>query len=214
MEERCSRIKVSWVNSLHDCINNAVSYLKLKCGQLSRVFFTADTHFGNVRTLELSKRPFFNTDEMDFLIISNWNKVITDNDIVYHLGDFGNTDLIKFLKGKLIFILPGNYDTQPVLDQLKKDNRVYILPTVSSFTYQDTETLGLVHEPTLATNKKLFWLFGHIHGLQTVKLNGLNVGVDCHHFKPLDLDTVLFYKNGIQNHYDDNVFISTLELKQ
>ena len=40
-----------------------------------------------------------------------------------------------------------------------------------------------------------------------VKENGLNVGVDCHKFSPIDVETVLFYRNAICNHYDENVFL-------
>ena len=39
-----------------------------------------------------------------------------------------------------------------------------------------------------------------------VKKRGLNVGVDCHNFTPIDLDTVLFYHNAIQRYYDKDVF--------
>ena len=35
------------------------------------IYFTADTHFGSKRTLELSKRPFKDTDEMDNYIIKH-----------------------------------------------------------------------------------------------------------------------------------------------
>lgn len=50
------------------------------------LFFTADTHFGSQRTLELSKRQFDSVHNMDMQMVSNWNKKITCNDIVYHLG--------------------------------------------------------------------------------------------------------------------------------
>lgn len=39
-----------------------------------------------------------------------------------------------------------------------------------------------------------------------IKPYGLNVGVDCHNFTPIDLDTVSFYLNGILNFYDNEVF--------
>ena len=55
-------------------------------------WFLADTHFGQQRTLELSKRPFINTYEMDLTMISNWNKNVRMQDTVYFLGDFGNYD--------------------------------------------------------------------------------------------------------------------------
>lgn len=55
-----------------------------------KFFFTSDTHFGEQRTLELSRRPFQNTAEMDKTIIDNWNKKVGKDDVVYHLGDFGD----------------------------------------------------------------------------------------------------------------------------
>ncbi|HNA90554.1 MAG TPA: hypothetical protein PK989_14665, partial [Anaerolineales bacterium] len=55
-----------------------------------------------------------------------------------------------------------------------------------------------------------FFLFGHVHQLQMVKRNGLNVGTDCHFFRPIDLQVVLFYRNAIYLHYDDNVFMERL----
>ena len=73
------------------------------------IFFTSDTHFSQERTLELSKRPFKNVEEMDNAIIDNWNSVVEPNDIVYHLGDFGNVEICKKLHGNIKLIL-GNYE--------------------------------------------------------------------------------------------------------
>jgi calcineurin-like phosphoesterase family protein len=55
------------------------------------VFFTADTHFGDHRVLNISKRPFSSVDEMDGTIMAGWNTVIEPEDEVWHLGDFART---------------------------------------------------------------------------------------------------------------------------
>jgi hypothetical protein len=39
-----------------------------------------------------------------------------------------------------------------------------------------------------------------------IKRYGINVGVDCHHFTPIDMDTILFYHNAALHYYDENVF--------
>ena len=57
---------------------------------MSKIWFTSDTHFSSERTLELSKRPFKSVEEMDKILIENWNSVVGQNDTVYHIGDFGN----------------------------------------------------------------------------------------------------------------------------
>ena len=49
-------------------------------------------------------------------------------------------------------------------------------------------------------------LFGHVHKLCMVKPFGLNVGMDCHNFYPIDMETVLFYHNAILRYYDNDVF--------
>ncbi|MEY2701981.1 MAG: phage Bobb, partial [Bacteroidota bacterium] len=54
------------------------------------IFFTSDTHFFHEKMIDYEKtsRSFSSVEEMDEILISNWNSKITDNDIVYHLGDF------------------------------------------------------------------------------------------------------------------------------
>ena len=76
----------------------------------SNYFFTSDTHFTSARTLELSRRPFKDTLDMDFRLISNWNSKVSENDIVYHLGDFGSPFIVHQLKFHKMYFLPGNYE--------------------------------------------------------------------------------------------------------
>jgi calcineurin-like phosphoesterase family protein len=51
------------------------------------VFFTADTHFGDHRTINIHKRPFASAAEMDQVLIVRWNAVVPPEDEVWHLGD-------------------------------------------------------------------------------------------------------------------------------
>ena len=101
----------------------------------SKIWFTADTHFGQKRTLELSRRPFKSVADMDMTLFVNWENTVGHNDVVVHLGDFGDpwyveegerTSLITLLPGRAIYFLPGNYDTPEVLAVLKQDPRVVI----------------------------------------------------------------------------------------
>jgi len=80
-------------------------------------FFTSDTHFNHIKILEYeaSSRPFKTTQDMDEVLIENWNKVVTPTDTVYHLGDFmmgqRDTALVyrQRLNGKIILVM-GNHD--------------------------------------------------------------------------------------------------------
>jgi calcineurin-like phosphoesterase family protein len=71
---------------------------------MSKTFFTADTHFGSERTLTLSRRPFDNVEEMNRNLIEQYNKLVSDDDTVYHLGDFGDYSFAKQLSGKIVLI--------------------------------------------------------------------------------------------------------------
>lgn len=176
-----------------------------KLDRLPKIWFTSDTHFSQKRTMELSRRPFANIELMNRTLISCWNAKVYENDTIYHLGDFGEADVFDSLSGKKIKLLKGNYDTEDFIEKIKiadSRNRLEIIET--GFT-DDFNGLNLIHEPE-NKNNKLFNLFGHIHQLQLVKRYGLNVGCDNYGFFPIDLETIIFYKDAIQKHYDNNVF--------
>ena len=197
-------------------------------------WFTSGTHFGSERVRKLSNRPFKNVEEMDYELIKRWNSVVAKGDIVYHLGDFGEYKNASKLNGN-IKLLAGNYEMKESgydIDEFSKILRAKVLDydivdtvcahmeKIESFGftrvfYNCGGSLPFVHTKELSISAvhrprdrdiNEFTVFGHIHALQTVKKNALNVGVDCHNFYPIDLEKVLFYKNCIENIYDFDVF--------
>jgi len=71
----------------------------------------SDTHFNHRKIQEYCNRP----DGWQDLIIENWNKLITKDDIVLHLGDFafGNKEQVSIIREQLngeIFLIRGNHD--------------------------------------------------------------------------------------------------------
>lgn len=207
--------------TLEQLVKAVIEYFNRK----STFFFTSDTHFSAKRTLELSYRPFPNVTEMDNQLISNWNKRVTMNDIVYHLGDFGNQKIVHLLNFKKMYFLPGNYEKRDGdLKELESDGRVVILDESNNY-FRDVEgdtVYGLVHEPYVEHDpmtdnsligqmfKEDFYLFGHIHRLQLVKKNGINVGIDGNRFMPMSIQELRFLKGGIDNFFDENVFTSVV----
>lgn len=187
------------------------------------VLFTADTHFGSERTLELSRRPFDSVEEMDEVILKNINDTIKANNIdkLFHLGDFGNMDFVKRIKCPVILML-GNYeadeganigDVQTYRDLLKDKYGFREVGFSTKIKLPGTEKyIALAHKPSQI--KRIFdvggistGLFGHIHGRQFVKEFGIDVGVDAHHFYPLTAEDVEFYLNAIaKGYYDEEVF--------
>ena len=176
-----------------------------------KVFFTADTHFGSQRHLDLCFRPFETIEEMDSEMIKRWNKLVPDDGIVFHLGDFGDLNFDN-LNGRIILI-PGNYDFDkkgllyPKLAPLLDFKYTYITKHGGSdLVHIENEVFQLVHDPLKAQDCSLFYLFGHIHMTQKIKRRGLNVGVDCHNFTPITFETVMFHKKSIENVFAASVF--------
>lgn len=183
----------------------------------SKIFFTSDTHFGSDRALVYSKRPFKDTYEMDWTMISRWNGEIRPWDTVYHLGDFGNREMLKYLNGN-VYLVMGNYERdeqknsgKDLVDFLNSllesgfksicsEEKEIMLPGIS-------EPIVLVHEPSkILQDDSEFGLYGHIHGRQLVKRRGLDVGVDGHNFKPVSEEEIKFWYEAIKKHYDSEVF--------
>lgn len=174
----------------------------------TKTFFTSDTHFSAQRTLELSYRPFINVKDMDLKLISNWNKRVTMNDEVVHLGDFGNPEIIKLLNFKRMYFLSGNYERKDtsIIDKLLEDERVILIDDEIKRIEVCNKEYWVCHEPLNNMGEDKFYLYGHIHRLQMVKRNGINVGMDANRFMPMSTQEIDFLRGGIDNHFDENVF--------
>lgn len=108
----------------------------------------SDTHFNEPDLKNKIKRP--NDEELLKIL----NSKIGTNDLVIHLGDCGDLDFIKRIKGKYKILIAGNHDTG--LDKYREVfNEVYSGPVMIA------EKLILSHEPI-----DVPWAFnihGHIH---------------------------------------------------
>lgn len=86
---------------------------------MSTVWFTSDTHFLH-KKLAMEIRGFETPEEHDKYLIKNFNKVISPEDAVFHLGDFSlknpdtNMDYFCDLMSKLNgnwHLISGNHDS-------------------------------------------------------------------------------------------------------
>lgn len=88
---------------------------------MSNIWFTSDTHFYHHSMIGQGWRkrhdgyPFGSMDEMNELLITEWNSVVGHQDHIYHLGDFAFSTapravaIIKRLNGNK-FLIRGNHD--------------------------------------------------------------------------------------------------------
>ena len=127
---------------------------------MSKVFFIADTHFGDNDVFLMSGEGMFfdSVTEKDEEIIENWNATVRSEDIVFILGDFGNPKIAKELNGIKILI-KGNHDTYDEEEYLTYFKRTY------DMTVLYTDFFLLSHEPLFIPDwhSPYVNLFGHVH---------------------------------------------------
>lgn len=82
---------------------------------LNDFFITSDTWFGRPQILQIANRTKFSTiEDMNKYLIKEWNKKVTNDDLVIHLGNFAwdpvtARNVLKKLNGTILFML-GNAD--------------------------------------------------------------------------------------------------------
>ena len=183
------------------------------------IWFTSDWHLGDDRLgIEEGKpnvffRPFSSIEEQNNTIINNCNKYVKEDDILIHLGDVCfNSDYLPLLEKincrKKILVL-GNYDEDKELLLEKYFSKIvsdYEMGTHSYNFYLDHYPLRCKNVLEI-NNDYNYAITGHIHGAWRFNGKCINVGVDAWNFNPISEKDILFLVNGIENHYDENVFL-------
>ncbi len=178
-------------------------------------WLTADWHLGEDR-FELMGRPFVTVDQHVNALVSNHNAVVSKDDTVYVVGDvcYQNTpeflDRVAMFNGKKTLIR-GNHDRKITDAQFKK----YFQHVVPEGMGIELEVNGILcyatHYPTHG-RKDRFNLVGHIHAAWKYQLNSLNIGVDVHHFTPVNLARIPFHHKAVCEYYDDDVWVGYDEI--
>ncbi|NJR79979.1 metallophosphoesterase family protein [Sphingomonas corticis] len=157
------------------------------------VFFTADTHFGDHRTLNIWRRPFADVAAMDALLVERWNTVVTDADEVWHLGDVARRAadvpaLLARLKGTK-HLLRGNNDPPDTASAAG-------WASVGDYAELDLDghRLVLCHYAFRVWNgqhRGAINLHGHSHGRLKPVPRQFDVGVDARDYAPVTLDRLI-----------------------
>lgn len=168
------------------------------------IYYTSDLHLFHSNIIKHCNRPFKTVEEMNELILKNYNSIVKDTDKVIFLGDISyaknkeeEQKVIEFLskfKGKKILI-SGNHDNR--LLRLKEFRDQFIRIDNYASIYDGDNKVILCHYPIEEWDgffKDSIHLYGHVHnnnnGLKDIK-NRYNVGVDVNDFKPVTLEQLL-----------------------
>ena len=77
----------------------------------NQTWLISDTHFDHANIIDLCARPFVDVDEMNNILMDNWNDTVNKQDKVYFLGDMGNPKnyWLNQLNGEIV-VIEGNHD--------------------------------------------------------------------------------------------------------
>jgi len=180
--------------------------MKIEKFEAYKVFFTSDTHFNHAKIIEYCNRPFSDVEDMNEVMIANWNRVVQPDDHVFHLGDFAMggveewNSILDRLKGKIHLIL-GNHDLRTVGSDCPKGFEDVCMQKIIMI---GKHQIILNHYPLLCysgADKKTWQLFGHVHTnknnigsdagrLQLLFPTQYDVGVDNNDYTPVSFEKI------------------------
>jgi len=183
-----------------------------------KIFFTADTHYHHpnivgpsVSTWKSGFRNFDTIEQMDDTLANNINERISEDDILFHLGDFawGDRNVEWFRKRiicKSIYLILGNHDKE-----IRKRAKLQSLFT-KVFEF-GTEILINNTRFVLCHYALKVWhqwaqgsihLYGHSHGNLPASGKSKDIGVDTNNFYPYSLSEIINEMEKIPLIINDN----------
>ncbi|HSB65607.1 MAG TPA: hypothetical protein VLD65_03460 [Anaerolineales bacterium] len=182
------------------------------------IFVTADQHWGHVNIMKSCNRPFASISEHDAEMIKAWNSAVSNDDVVYHLGDVTlasaalASEVFSQLNGSIhVLGYPWHHDSrwlkkpqcsrngqvlidQPivVLERMLKSGDEWLPAVLCHYPFEvwDRKHYGAVH------------LHGHTHGSLKQMPSRLDVGVDVAfklfgEYRPFRMEEAVSWANSI-----------------
>ncbi len=213
-------------------------------GKRVKWFFTSDTHMGHGNIIKYSNRPFWNEEEgkifeqngnswngvshkisyesiakMDSVLIDSINRVVGEDDVLWHLGDFalpGKYDYFEKCQAyrdriicKNVFMILGNHDQQCIerlfsrtYGYISRDERVYstVIKEFNSYRIAMSHFAPAIWDKS---HRGVMFLYGHSHSSAEEWLDkalpgrrAFDVGVDNAYkllgeYRPFSLEEVV-----------------------
>lgn len=150
---------------------------------MTDIYFTSDTHFSHANVIKHSKRPFSSVEEMNEILIQNWNNTVKPQDEVYFLGDFcwkvPQAKLIRpRLNGRQIYFIKGNHDA--AAETIKKSFAWWDNVKMIKLGDQEIWLSHYAHRTWNKMHHKVWHLYGHSHHtlVDNPELKSMDVGID------------------------------------
>jgi len=146
------------------------------------IFFTSDEHFGHANIIKYCNRPFKSVEEMDEELIRRHNLVVSNQDVVIHVGDFTT----RYEPSIYVCKLNGH----PVFLKGSHDKWLHDTPTIWEGTI-DGQYIVACHYAMRVWPRSHYnsWqLYGHSHGKLEPIGKQWDVGVDNNNFTPVSFE--------------------------
>lgn len=191
------------------------------------VYWTSDTHWGHKNIIKYCNRPFSNVEEMNCKLVENWNKMVEEDAIIFHLGDFafGGTTMWKEIRSALrgrIVLIKGNHDFdkwRPEYDSLFDGVYPQLRLNLHGTSIYMNHFPFLCYPGYYNKENPTIQLFGHVHSMPEHYTNGMksdnpdiqrlssllptqyDVGVDNNNYTPVSWETIQqIITKQIKNH--------------
>jgi calcineurin-like phosphoesterase family protein len=158
-----------------------------------QIFVMSDLHLGHANSIPRYKRPFIpgNVQEMDRVLIRNWNWTVGRSDTIFYLGDLSYMsqrppeDYLRQLDGNIIYV-EGNHD--PCIPHM---------PHCLLMRYREVPYL-LIHDPDEVVKPFPGWIIhGHVHNKDIARYpffdlqhKKINVSAELVGYRPVSFDEI------------------------
>ena len=184
-----------------------------------KLHFTSDLHLEHFNIIKYCSRPFQTVEDMNDILIANWNSVVKSDDDIIIAGDFihsGNLEKIQSILNRLngkLWLVYGNHDGQNKLDRPVVvemfEGRCY---DTMDFQVEDAEIedgflkFHVNHYPCEYWTRGAIHLHGHIHSGPKAETSEKTI------FKPLRYDIGVDNNNYYPISYEQVKIIITKQL--
>lgn len=161
---------------------------------MANTFFISDTHFGHEGSCRFLRedgvtkmRPFSCAEEMDEILVQNWNSVVKPHDKVYHLGDVAmkrkDIHTLHRCNGRKVLIR-GNHDI------FKLEDYALYFYDIRGVHVMPARDMILSHIPLHNDCVKRFRVnvHGHLHEKLIKDREHINVSVEQINYTPISYD--------------------------
>ena len=160
---------------------------------MGEVFVISDTHFGHHNIIKFDAtrafRPFATIEEHDQELVRRWNNVVSNKDVVYHLGDvyFGqkNSVILGELRGIKKLVL-GNHDYYS-LDIYKQ----YFSKIFGATSFSEALLTHVPVHPTQLEHRFKMNIHGHMHASKLDDPRYVCVAVEHTGLAPIPMEQAL-----------------------